>query len=194
MSTTLHTVKVRVCDHQEYLIKSPIEFVYGCVWDFFHFECIPLCISHILFSSVENTIIFVLTFFLVCWFDFKFKFYCKFWSWMFLNHRKWITSCFHGLKQSPSTLSCIFSVFTDHKSGHFMVSLYIFYNNAKYELFTRIHVFIFLLFLVIVHVLPNYVKRSDHYFVRIIFFYPKKYLFQQWQILILLIGHNTSAL
>ena len=29
--TPLHTVKVPVCDRQKYLIKSPIEFVYGCV-------------------------------------------------------------------------------------------------------------------------------------------------------------------
>ena len=30
----------------------------------FHFECIPLCISRILFSSVENTIIFCCDFLL----------------------------------------------------------------------------------------------------------------------------------
>ena len=77
-------------------------------------------------------------------------------------------------------------------------TLFIFHNNAKYELaeMNCLRGFTFLLFLVIMHVLPNYVKKSDHYFVRIISFYLKKYLFQQCQILILLKthGHSTSAL
>ena len=37
------------------------------------------------------------------------------WNWMFLKHHKWITTCFDGLNQSHSTLSCIISVFGDHK-------------------------------------------------------------------------------
>ena len=36
--------------------------------------------------------------------DFKFKFCCEFRSWMFLNHSKWITSCFDGLN-IPSYLA-----------------------------------------------------------------------------------------
>ena len=39
-------------------IWFPIHFVHVCVGQFFHFEDIPLYISRILFSSVENTIIF----------------------------------------------------------------------------------------------------------------------------------------
>ena len=44
-------------------------------------------------------------------------------------------------------------------------TLYIFYNNEKYELteMNCLRGFTFLMFLVIVHVLPNYVKKSDHY-------------------------------
>ena len=44
--------------------------VYACIYMFIkHFECIPLCISRFLFSSVENTIIFVVTF--IAFVDFK---------------------------------------------------------------------------------------------------------------------------
>ena len=52
-------------------------------------------------------------------------------------------------------------------------TLYIFYNNAEYELIEMncLREFAFLLFLA-VHVLPNYVKKSDHYFVRILLFLP----------------------
>ena len=39
------------------------------------------------------------------------------WSWMFLYHRKWFTSCIVDLNQSHSILSCIFGVFSDHKPG-----------------------------------------------------------------------------
>ena len=70
----------------------------------FHFECIQLCISRILFQ-VSKTELFLLRFF-----DYKFNFCCEFWSWMFLNHRKKIISCFDGLNQSHSILSCIFGV------------------------------------------------------------------------------------
>ena len=46
---------------------------------------------------------------------------CEFWSWMFLNNRKKITSCFDGLNQSHSILSCIFSVFEWSQTGTCMV-------------------------------------------------------------------------
>ena len=92
------------------MIKSPIQFVYAGVWDFFHFECIPLCTYRILFQVLSKTQLFLLR-----RFHYKFKFCCEFWSWMFLNHRKKITSYLDGLNQSHSILSCIFSVFSDHK-------------------------------------------------------------------------------
>ena len=68
----LQTVKIPVCDHQKYMIKFPIQFVKSVFQTFFHFECIPLCMSRILFSSVKNTIIFVATFW--GFVDYKFKF------------------------------------------------------------------------------------------------------------------------
>ena len=57
-------------------------------------------------------------------------------------------------------------------------TLFIFYNNAKYELteMNCLRGFAFLLFSVIVHVLPNYVKKSDHYCLNYFFFYLKKNL------------------
>ena len=66
------------------MIKSPIHFVYIFVFKT-PFSCFQVLKtqSFLLRSSVGFV-------------DLKFKFCCGFWSWMFLNHRKWITSCFDG--------------------------------------------------------------------------------------------------
>ena len=64
------------------MIKSPIQFVYVCV-----------C------RNTQKKLRFFERFV-----DFKFKFCCEFRSWMFLNHSKWITSCFDGLN-IPSYLA-----------------------------------------------------------------------------------------
>ena len=75
-----------------------------CVRDFFHFEYIPICISCILFSNFESTIIFVET--LLALLIIIYSFVANF-----------VVECFDGLNQPPSILSYISSVFTDHKSG-----------------------------------------------------------------------------
>ena len=50
---------------------APIQFVYAGVLRLFHFECIQLCISRILFQ-VSKTQLFLLRLF-----DYKFKFRCE---------------------------------------------------------------------------------------------------------------------
>ena len=100
--------------------------------NFFHSECIPLCIPCILNAfhcaflafcfQVSKTQLFLLRLF-VEFVDFKFKFCWEFLSWMFFNHREWITSCFDALNQSHSILSCIFSgFFYRSQTGTSMVS------------------------------------------------------------------------
>ena len=105
--TDKHTVKSRFVITKN-MIKYLIRFVHICIWDFLHFECIPLCISRISFSSVENTIIFLATFCWVCWF------------WIYVLSRilklnvfessQVDNSYFNGLNQSHSIWSCIVSV------------------------------------------------------------------------------------
>ena len=84
------------------------------------FHCaIPVFCGH-----VPKTRLFLLRPF-VGFVDFKFKFCCEFWSWMFLNHRKMITSLFWWFKPIAFHLiTHIQRFFSDHKPGVLWPGMY----------------------------------------------------------------------
>ena len=85
--------------------------MFVCVWDFFLiFNAFYRALLAFCFQ-VSKTQLFLLRLF-VGFVDFKYKFCCEFWIWIFLNQLQWITSCFEGLNQLHSILSCIFRVFS----------------------------------------------------------------------------------